>query len=105
MTDDLAISAYADEFEEAAEEAPDLERQDALRILAAVARGERAPKPVVKRVRQRYGDGSGRSGHHHSRSTPGRSHSSTGDGSSYCPSCGEGLQGGENYCPQCGDGL
>lgn len=52
---DLAISEYADELEAAAEDAPDLERQDAITVLAAVARGEPVPKPVRDRVRNRYG--------------------------------------------------
>lgn len=55
MSADLAISECADELAKSAENAPDLERQDALTALAAVARGDPIPKPVVDRIRRRYG--------------------------------------------------
>lgn len=99
MTEDLAISEHADAIQRKADEATDLEREDALTALAAVARGEPIPKTVRDRIHNRYGDGSGSGG----ASAGGTANSTT--EASYCPSCGEGLDGGERYCPACGEAL
>lgn len=49
------LAPHADTFERVAEETDDLAQSDALRVIAAVARGEKAPKRVAERIKDRAG--------------------------------------------------